>query len=845
MARSTWFNLAMSHLRRLVLVTCLLLSNAASALTISGTVLLDVDGDGALTDAAPVSGATVRLFRDLLGEGSIDILDLAVAVTTTGTDGGFAFSGLPASPITGAFYYVVVSSDFPHPTTGAVDSDAWAEQTVAPVGGFCANGFGGQTVLTSESPCFGGRSAASDNQLLITTAEHVARVSIGTTNVTGRRFGFSYRVVTHARDGDDIVDSARSVQGSLRQALTNAQVIPGPETLRFTPITPPDTNVDGASWWRLQLSNPVEVTGGATLDGHAWCNGIQCTLGQRRDMNPGVIGVSDRIGLGPDGREASGDEAILSPIERPELELAGDGIFPLLVGEDSALSGVAIPNLGVVLAGDRAVLSQNLIGTRADGTVDAPSTQVGVTLGDGANDLQVSGNRIMVDATGIRREGSGARASITSNTITRPPDGHSAAFDGLVFTGDADDVSADDEVAKNLIQYQRGAAIAIGSPENGPTISGLEVSDNSLFDNGRDKDGAPSERPVGVVALSTRSGSHLTLERNIVRGNAGPGVCVTTSAQRVRVTGNALSGNDGLGLDLDLRAANAQGAFCGDGVTPNDGATSEAAANIGLDYPVIHHATLGEVSGTEPGGLSVHVVAVAGHVGLESSPTAGVLTLEVFLATDLGAALGEVELGDGDSVIHGEGFAFIGACTTETGRFDCTLALPEGLVVGDEARFVATATDAFGNTSELGVDLMRPLPDPEPDPEPNPETGPEPAPEAGPEPGPETRPEPGPETGPEPGPESNPEPAADSDADSANDDTTNSEPADGAEPERVSSGDSNGCTGGPLNLWLVALGGLMAVMRAAGVKGWVGERAVISRSGAIVGGQRRSGRKGC
>ena len=192
--------------------------------TISGTVYHDVDGDGNLAGAATFASTTVHLFRDL-GGGTIDALDLLQASLATAT-GGYTFTGLGAGT-----YFVVVDSR----SLGA--ANVWAEQTYGVAGAALGAGF-----TTTDGALFGGRerlgAGTSDGATFLNpaTAEHIIKVTLAAgAGESGVDFGFSLNAITTARDGDDdLLSPDRSVQGSLRQFIHNANVTAGLQTADFS-----------------------------------------------------------------------------------------------------------------------------------------------------------------------------------------------------------------------------------------------------------------------------------------------------------------------------------------------------------------------------------------------------------------------------------------------------------------------------------------------------------------------------------------------------------------------------------------------------------------------------------
>ncbi len=64
-------------------------------------------------------------------------------------------------------------------------------------------------------------------------SEHVTRVILTTVDAGNIDTGFSFTAVTRTGDGDDDVSNARSVQGSLRQYIQNANALSGVQTSGF------------------------------------------------------------------------------------------------------------------------------------------------------------------------------------------------------------------------------------------------------------------------------------------------------------------------------------------------------------------------------------------------------------------------------------------------------------------------------------------------------------------------------------------------------------------------------------------------------------------------------------
>src|SRR5439155_14285568 len=82
--------------------------------------------------------------------------------------------------------------------------------------------------------------------------KHVARINATAGDVAGVDFGFSFNVVTNVRGGDGTDDDPannRTVQGSLRQFIQNANAITGANAMRFVPAVA----ANARAWCRITV----------------------------------------------------------------------------------------------------------------------------------------------------------------------------------------------------------------------------------------------------------------------------------------------------------------------------------------------------------------------------------------------------------------------------------------------------------------------------------------------------------------------------------------------------------------------------------------------------------------
>ncbi len=109
-----------------------------AGLSIAGTVFEDADRSTTLNSEPLVDGATVRLFRDLDGDGVLDPGEPQIAVTTSGPSGAYSFTDLPPGD-----YIVTVGS-------GGTSVEDYI-QTTQQGGGFPENGVQPVTLVASDS----------------------------------------------------------------------------------------------------------------------------------------------------------------------------------------------------------------------------------------------------------------------------------------------------------------------------------------------------------------------------------------------------------------------------------------------------------------------------------------------------------------------------------------------------------------------------------------------------------------------------------------------------------------------------------------------------------------------
>jgi len=230
-------------------LAALALATTAGAATISGTIFDDPRAFAARADFRPLGGATVSLYRDGGDRRPDGADDRLITNGPAADDGTFSYASLQDG-----LYWVAVDSR----TISAQDA-AWPEQTYGPAGALCDNGRGAATILTAAGACYAGRfGSQSDDARQLATAKHVAEVVVAGSDVHNIDFAFSNNVVTNVNDG-------ATVQGSLRQFITNANAVPGSNEMRFIPVG----SVAAGEHWIARLTSPLPPlrAAGTTIDG--------------------------------------------------------------------------------------------------------------------------------------------------------------------------------------------------------------------------------------------------------------------------------------------------------------------------------------------------------------------------------------------------------------------------------------------------------------------------------------------------------------------------------------------------------------------------------------------------
>jgi uncharacterized repeat protein (TIGR01451 family) len=664
----------------------------ASALSsISGHVYEDVNGDASLSDGVAKSNVTVRLYADTNGSGTLDSADTFVAEQKTDAAGLYSFQ--VSTQASGARYFVVVNSKDVTPSAGLnggfTQGDVWAEQTYGdnPASSSLSMGarYGGANPSVSDNFNTGSTAVASN------TYKHQAQIDAGGGSVTGVDFGFSFNVVTTTRGGDttdDDTSANRTVQGSLRQFIQNANAIFGANAMRFVPAVA----ANAGSYWRVTVSNalPAVTDSSTTIDGTAYSSSDGTTV---LNTNAATLGAGGTVGV---------DNVALPQLSGPELEVVKSG--SVAVGFDLQASNATVRRLAVYgfgttpnsnTSGNIRVgsVTNTLVELNAVGTTAASFTDPGATrsLGDNIRVVGGSGGTIRNNligfsgGKGVELGGGASGWSVTGNEVRG--NGVNNSLAGLDVDG-----SGGATITGNLFAANEGAGVDSFQSSGGNTISNNTVTGNGVGTG------------ASVVTAGVRLyGAGSTVSRNIVNANFGAGVSVTSGASADTITHNSIYANgtitnkggagpsNQIGIDL-LSAADNQSAGTPPFVTVNDSGDADAGGNSLLNFPVLTSARI--LNGNlvlkgyaSPGSVIEFFVAAPDPSGFGEGQTY-LLTLTEGSAADADATTGTYT-----SPVGG-----LNVGTDTTNLFQFTVPVPAGVAVGTV--LTATAT-VGGSTSEF------------------------------------------------------------------------------------------------------------------------------------------------
>jgi parallel beta-helix repeat protein len=694
--------------RAALLGAALTVAGQVGAATITGTVFEDRNyGGGAgrslLTSAGqPLAGVRVELYRQSNGN--------FVDSDTTDANGQYSLNSGNNTNI--VIVRVVNGSVRSGRTGGSACTTCVPVQTYrtdASSGSASAvtNKVGGENPALSDAAqqnngSFGNLNTATQTAQSITT---VAPPSSGAT-IGGVDFGFNFDAIVNTRDASSCTPSGTSntfypCQGNLRQFVINANALgsegsltqagsgqldgstsplpSGSESSIF--MIPSGALTSGVATITLMTALPAVTGANTRLDATTQTVNIGNT-------NSGTLGSGGSVGI---------DNVSLPSFQRPEVQLncAASAAALTLSGSTQSINGFALRQGYILLSGVSGTARNNLVGmTAAGSSADDSPTAYGIAFSAGG--ATVRNNFVTVNNSAIRSDGGGTGSIVTLNEVARPSAGHTNTFDGILLINGASNV----QIVANLVRDQRGGGIELGFGAATDSYANVQVTNNTVQNNGFDSGSTPSTERLGMVGYNY-TGTNVVFSRNRVQNNAGPGL-VLLGVSGTIVSQNNFSSNggatavSGLAIDLDPNTRDPNALGTPNGVTLNDANDADTGPNGLLNYPVIASAIIanGELSvtGFARPGSAIELYAAqspADPSGFGEGLTY-LTTLTEGGAADLNATTGTY----GPAAING-----LLQGTDATNRFAFRMAIPAGVSIG--SLLTGTAT-LGGQTSEFG-----------------------------------------------------------------------------------------------------------------------------------------------
>ncbi|MEZ5596734.1 MAG: LamG-like jellyroll fold domain-containing protein [Pseudomonadales bacterium] len=661
---------------------------------ISGTLFEDVNyGGGAGRDFATAAAAAAAFDIDVEGATVelYDALGALVATTTTNASGQYQFQASA-----GTYRIRVVTNTVNSNRTGSTGAELAVQTFRTDAGSGTAiavtDHVGGDKPSEADAAAnSGAQSFSTLDDAVGFELQSVTTVAVSNADIAGLDFGFNF---------DTIVNTNDAGQGSLRQFVLNSNLLANTNLAQagqtageevsifmisdgqahaglnagYDNLLTGTIGVDARAVISLQSSLPTINVAGTVIDGSTQTANVGNT-------NPGTLGANAgsamTVGVGADGLEGTGDETAFNPFSRPEVEIAAatKGFSTALINGTSSTS-LEVQHIAAWGDGQNQLLylgsatspyiHDNLFGMDATGAAKATNNPGGSTAHiqfPSASAAVLSHNYFnAIAGTGSSHSAmygiSASNASITGNEVT-------GSFSNALWF-----YNNNSSLTGNYFHDISGSGANINfSPWSN------QIIENNTFAN------------LGGSAVLNQKGTDVTIRYNLMTGNAGGGVIVTTDVpSRTTITLNAIYDNTGAGIDLRGTA----------GVTANDGLIDTNVGNDGVDYPVITSMH-----------LDGNTLTVTGYVGSATGQaTFANATIDLYKADDSPVDQnGNILAGDGQSVAHGEGRWYLGSISGSVvnGNFTGSIVLPAGVTLTTGDAVTATATIAAYGTSEFGA----------------------------------------------------------------------------------------------------------------------------------------------
>jgi uncharacterized repeat protein (TIGR01451 family) len=664
---------------------------------ITGTVFDDAGYGGGVGRTRTTSGGTA------VASARVELYDASgnyqTAVTTDAT-GVYSLDGWAPGLYTVRVVNSTVTATRPGAIPGLLPVQTFRTDATTGTAVAVTDRVGGETPALADAAANTTSAALATLTTATTTAQSVSPVTLGTTTVSGVDFGFNFDTIVNVNDAG---------QGSLRQFITNANVLLNNSILQ-SGFAPGVENAlfmisDGLAHPGLRAGLPGLLTGGVAritlasalpalntpftrIDGATQTTNVGNT-------NPALLSGGATVGV---------DGLTTAVLAGPEVELRGTAAVAVgldLQSTDLAVANLALNSFGTAVGSDasavvrvgatglRATLDKLVLGATATSFADP-----GVALRARADQVRVLGGD-----NGTLRDcliGFGAGSAVA---LTAGSDGWT--IDGCTLLGNTNGNSTLAQVlvaasgtltaTRTLVQGGDGAGIDAATATSGVSLTNL-----SIRSNGRGAAGATAGARLG--------GSGGTLSKCVVESNYGAGAQLVSTATTWTLTRNSFNANGTvttlagsaasgqIGIDLQSAGDNA---LTGTApyVTRNDNADADAGANTLVNFPVLESATVANgqftISGWARPGSVIEVYVSDGDASGFGEGRTWVTTLTEGSAADLDAGVTAYT-----NPVNG-----LNQGTDNTNRFRFTMALPAGVAVGTS--LTATGTLAALGTSEF------------------------------------------------------------------------------------------------------------------------------------------------
>jgi hypothetical protein len=464
-----------------------------------------------------------------------------------------------------------------------------------------------------------------------------------------------------------VINSNDAGVGSFRQAIIDANTIPGPDDITFasgvTSLTPTATNGPYPS-----ITSEVRING----------------------INSGNVRVQlNGAGLAGDGLVFAGGSFNSSVVGLAINGFGGSGIV-LAAGTPTALAG-------------NTTVANNFIGTDTTGTVARPNGARGISVSSSGNTIggTTTGSRNIISGNtggGISFFSTSAANNVVLGNFIGPDiSGNrplpNTGFGVIINSAGSNTIGGTTASARNIISANAAGGVLIqGTTATNNVVQGnyigVDTTGANTLGNANDGiliiDGATNNliggaAGVGGNTIGFNGGFNLNFA-GVSVANATPGSGNVNAGTGNAILSNSIFSNGGLGIDIGTN-----------GIDLNDPLDADTGPNNLQNYPLLFQASSITGSG---------MTRIQGTLNSTANTT---FTVQFFDNTQAPDPSG-----------FGEGGFFIGQATVTTnatgvGVFD--VSLPRSTFVGNF--ITATATDAGTIGPELLPEFRRPGGDPD------------------------------------------------------------------------------------------------------------------------------------